>query len=247
MSPPASMTNETVLSGATKELVHRLAGVGIQCFGRFEIETGDIAVGEGAIAAGTGALLFGNAGPSMWRHFSQSPEYRDGQPEPLDRWTRRIVVGVTDAAGQGTHALFPFGAPVWPFQRWARRAMGVDASPLGMLIHPEYGLWFALRCAIAVPGLSREVEKVIQLPEKMNHPCDACTGKPCMNSCPVDAFSVGNFEARRCRSYLANERPSTGGPNCMKDGCAARNACPVGVEWRYPPEQLRFHMDAFAV
>ena len=32
----------------------------------------------------------------------------------------------------------------------------------------------------------------------------------------------------------------------MQSGCIARNACPVGAEYRYPVEQLRFHMDALA-
>ena len=35
-----------------------------------------------------------------------------------------------------------------PFQRWALRAEAVYASPLGILIHPEYGLWHAYRAAL---------------------------------------------------------------------------------------------------
>ena len=242
------MTDRTARPVEIERLCSALAAHGIQYFGVFTIEAADIPADTDADLAGAPALLFGNAGPAMWEHFAASSEYCDGEPDPMNRWTRRVVETAADAAsGQDATALFPFGAPVWPFQRWARRAMGVDASPLGMLIHPEYGLWFALRCAIVVPGLSDEVEKVIQLPENMIHPCDACTGKPCLNSCPVDAFSDSGFEAQRCRSYLANERPSTGCPDCMKHGCAARNACPVGVAWRYPREQVRFHMNAFAV
>jgi hypothetical protein len=32
----------------------------------------------------------------------------------------------------------------------------------------------------------------------------------------------------------------------MQSGCLARQACPVGVEYRYEPEHAAFHMQAFA-
>ena len=34
--------------------------------------------------------------------------------------------------------------PYWPFQQWARRAEPVHPSPIGVLIHPRYGLWHRL-------------------------------------------------------------------------------------------------------
>ena len=54
------------------------------------------------------------------------------------------------APGFGATALFPFGGPPWlPFQRWAMKADCVTASPLGILIHPDFGLWHAYRGALA--------------------------------------------------------------------------------------------------
>ena len=91
-------------------------------------------------------MLIGNAGSAMWRAFRAAPE-RSRSDDPLDAWTRRIV---SELAGRlGALPLFPFdGPPYWPFQRWAQRAESVFPSPLGILIHPEHGLWHAYRAAL---------------------------------------------------------------------------------------------------
>jgi hypothetical protein len=50
----------------------------------------------------------------------------------------------------GAVGLFPFQKPHLPLQRWAKRAESCHASPLGMFIHPEHGLWHGYRCALAL-------------------------------------------------------------------------------------------------
>ncbi|MBS0394906.1 MAG: ferredoxin, partial [Proteobacteria bacterium] len=101
-------------------------------------------------AAGTVALL-GFVGGGQWPHFAAAPEYADGAPDPLDRWSRRVIDAL--AARHGARALYPMGGPPWlPFQRWARRAESVHPSPLGVLIHPTYGPWHAYRGALAWPA-----------------------------------------------------------------------------------------------
>ena len=40
------------------------------------------------------------------------------------------------------------GRPWLPFQQWARKAEPVHVSPLGVLIHPDYGLWHSYRGAL---------------------------------------------------------------------------------------------------
>jgi hypothetical protein len=211
---------------------------GLEPRGWFAIEQADIPAGNGAVTAGSAAVLVGNHGPALWEAFSQSLEYRDGAAHPMDRWTRRIVEGALTRLGKPAVALFPFGNEVWPFQRFARRAMGLQSSPLGLLIHPQFGLWHALRAAIVFPGM----ESVKPVPAGL-HPCDDCADKPCLNTCPVGAFSAEGFAVSACRLWLAGSALT---PDCMGKGCAARNACPVGTQWRYGEEQLRFHMAAFA-
>ncbi len=180
-------------------------------------------------------LLVGNLGGAMWPPFRRSPELGDGLPHALDRWTRRVVGSL--AARFGAEALFPFGGPPWlPFQRWALRADSVARSPLGILIHPEYGLWHAYRGALA---FGRRLE----LPERVARPspCESCAGRPCLSACPVGAFAPDRYDVALCRAHAGGPR----GACCREGGCAARLACPVGRAHSYPAGQMAFHMAAF--
>ena len=181
-------------------------------------------------------VLAGIAGRSLWPAFAASPERMDGAPHALDRWTLRVV-GVL-AGRLGAVALFPFGGPPHhPFQRWARRAEGLDASPLGLLIHPEYGLWHAYRAALVFA-------QEFALPTRGGEPspCTSCATKPCCGACPVSAIGNGPYDVPGCASHIT----SSGGAECRERGCLARRACPVGAIHAYEPAQQAFHMAAFA-
>ncbi|HET8727788.1 MAG TPA: hypothetical protein VFO41_09780, partial [Alphaproteobacteria bacterium] len=172
--------------------------------------------------------------PAMWRAFSASPEIAK-EEAPLDAWTRRVLTGI--AAATGALALFPFdGPPHLPFQRWARRAEPVHASPLGILIHPEHGLWHAYRGALAFATTHPLPPR-----EARPNPCDACAGRPCLSACPVGAFVDGRYDVDACAQHLAGPA----GADCLELGCRARRACPVGRDAAYAPEQAGFHMRAF--
>jgi hypothetical protein len=180
-------------------------------------------------------VLFGNVGPSHWNAFRASPESCDGQADPLDRWSRRNLDAM--AAPFGARVLLPFGGPPWhPFQSWAMRAEPVHKSPLGILIHPKWGLWHAYRGALAF-------RERFDLPERESStsPCDACIAKPCLATCPVDAVSPARFDAEACHGFVS----APAGSDCLHHGCAARRSCPVGVPYRYNDDQAAFHARAF--
>lgn len=180
-------------------------------------------------------VLLGNVGSSLWPAFSTSPEICDGADHPLDRWTRRVVG--TLAGELGAAPLYPFGGPLhWPFQRWATRAEAVHPSPLGLLIHPDFGLWHAYRAALVFAAH-------IDLPvrEQRASPCATCAATPCLSACPVGAFTGSSYDVAACTGHIA----SPSGADCMQGGCRARRACPVGQLRTYGPGQVRFHMDAF--
>jgi hypothetical protein len=184
-------------------------------------------------------MLVGNAGPALWAAFSRTDEASDGAPHPLNRWTRRIV---DEAASRfDAMALYPFDAqPAWPFQRWAQWAEPVFPSPLGLLIHPKFGLWHAYRAALLFADLHSLLP-----PARASHPCETCAGKPCLTACPVGAFqpagATTHYDVPACLNHI--EGPA--GHDCLDAGCRARRACPVGAEWRSPPAQAGFHMRAF--
>lgn len=117
---------------------------GLALRGGFHVEPGD------GIDAAT-ILMLGWTGGVQWPVFAAAPEYADGRPHPLDRWSRRVVGAL--AARFGATPLYPFGGPPWlPFQRWALRAEPLFRSPIGLLIHPDWGLWHAWRGALAFPA-----------------------------------------------------------------------------------------------
>ena len=207
------------------DLSDSLSGHGLILRGGFHPEPGE----AGLEGVGT-ALLVGNAGAAMWEAFEP---HIDSAPDPLNRWTARVVEPIAEAFG--ARALYPFGEPHWPFQRWAQRAESLHPSPLGLLIHREYGLWHAYRAALLFPNR-------LDLPRQMGEPspCESCAAKPCLHACPVGAFTPAGYDLSSCASHL-----TSGDADCGHRGCHARNACPVGTAWRYPDDQIRFHMAAF--
>jgi hypothetical protein len=176
-------------------------------------------------------VLAGNAGPAMWAAFSS---VRDPMIDRLDDWSRDVLEPL--AKSFGALALFPFQKPYLPFQRWAQKAEPCQASPLGMFIHPDHGLWHGYRGGLALA-------ERLELPpaDRRPRPCDACPDQPCLNTCPVGAFSASGYDVPACVRHLASPE----GTDCMELGCRARRACPQGQAARYQPAQARFHMRAF--
>ena len=181
--------------------------------------------------AGT-VVLIGNAGADMWRAFSIAADM--SARNPLDNWLRTKIDGAAGAVG--AHVVLPnSGPPFVPIHEWAARAEPVYRSPIGIMIHSEFGLWHAYRAALLFPGR-------IALPSRGSDdsPCDTCARKSCLKVCPADAFLTDRFDASACAAHLE----SHAGTNCRVGGCLARRACPVGREYLYVPDQQKFHTAA---
>ncbi len=208
---------------------------GLRLRGAFLCEPGDGVPAQRDGGESRTLILLGNLGGSLWPSFSRSTEARDGRPDPMNRWSARVIGEL--AARFGGLALFPFGGPPYhPFLRWAQRAEGLAASPLGMLIHPVYGLWHAYRGAIAL-GPALDLPRLAAAAS----PCESCAERPCLSACPVDAFSESGYDVAACADHLLDPA----GEDCLSGGCLARRACPVGREHHYDAPQAAFHMEAF--
>ena len=177
-------------------------------------------------------VLIGHAGSSFWPHFDRFRADYSG-PDPLDTWTRQVIEPV--AAACGSTALYPFDKPWWPFQQWISRCEGLRPSPLGILIHPDYGLWHGYRAALA---FAQRV--TLPPPADVSHPCDDCSERPCITACPAGAVSDGPFGVGACREFLSG--PAGGA--CLSPGCLSRDACPVGRDYRYSGAHRQFLMQA---
>ena len=180
-------------------------------------------------------LLVGMVGSAQWPAFATSREATDGAPHPLDRWGHRLLCELAEAFA--ARALEPSaGPPWWPFQRWAQRAEPLHTSPLGLLIHPDYGLWHSYRGAVL---LAERLDLPARAPGAS--PCTSCVSKPCLHGCPVSAFEPGTYYPDRCASHLRSA--PLGG--CRQTGCSARLACPIGRDYAQTPDQVQFHLAAF--
>lgn len=178
-------------------------------------------------------VLLGPHEPGFWAHFSAQPEYSDGQPDPLDRWSKRAINALAHAWGGA--AIFPSdGPPFPPFLDWATRSGQAFPSPVGMLVHARAGLMISYRGAIRLRGH-------LPLPSPAPNPCDNCVIQPCRTACPVNALGRDGYDVPACRAHLATSQ----GADCMKNGCAARRSCPISEDYGRLSEQSAFHMKAF--
>ena len=91
-------------------------------------------------------LLLGPHEPGFWPAICDSPEWRDGAADPVDRWSRRVITGLADRLGAQTH--FPFGTHPAPFLTWALASNRAWTSPVGMLVQAEAGLMVSYRGAL---------------------------------------------------------------------------------------------------
>ena len=210
-----------------------LAGTGLFVRGGFHPEVGDRVpeMHDGRDAATV--VLVGNAGAVLWQAFTDAVPGRPGR-NPLDNWLDPILKRLADLFS--CDVVLPNRGPDFPpIQDWAMRAEPVYRSPIGIMIHPEYGLWHVYRAAL----LFSEQLALPARPDRAN-PCDSCEKKPCLAVCPADAFRPDRFDAQACVGHVSSNH----GGKCRDFGCLARRACPVGRGHGYPREAGAFHMAA---
>ena len=177
-------------------------------------------------------LLLGPLEPEFWKVFKSTPEAQDGQSDPLDRWSKRIISQLAINFKASTH--FPSdGPPYPPFISWALESGENWASPIGMLVHQNAGLFASYRGALRLNGH-------LALPAPTTSPCTPCA-KPCKTACPVDALSKTSYNVEACKAHILGPDSKS----CRAHGCAARSACPVSQTYSRRPEQSAFHMRAF--
>ena len=200
----------------------------LDVFGAFHPEP------EDAAPKGTETLaLLGPREPGFWTHVTTEPEFTDGKPDPMDRWSRRVIGRL--ACDLGAKAQFPFGGPPYaPFIRWAARTGRAWPSPVTILVHDVAGLMVSYRGALAL-------KERIELPQPpIERPCESCS-KPCLTACPVSALTSEGYDTAACHGYLDTEA----GADCLMQGCAVRRACPLSQSYGRLPAQSAFHMRSF--
>jgi hypothetical protein len=178
-------------------------------------------------------LMLGPSEPGFWDHFTVQAEWQDGRPDPMDRWSRRVIGQI--ACTLGAKALFPFGGPPWhPFYQWALRTGRAWDSPVKLLVHDRMGLFASYRGALAL-------RETLPLPPTPANPCDSCTDQPCRTACPTGALTSAGYDLPACHAFLDTPK----GADCLNNGCGNRRACPLSLAYARLPEQSAYHMRQF--
>lgn len=177
-------------------------------------------------------LVILGAGPEMWSAFSNGAEFADRRPDPLDRWSKRVIQSLSPQS----RCLFPSdGPPYAPFIAFALQTGQFFQSPTGMMVHRTAGLLISIRGGVLLPGLHAVSEPAAP-------PCATCEAKPCIQACPVGALSDQQpYDVPACKAFIREDQDQA----CMRAGCATRNACPLSQRFARNPAQTEFHMRAF--
>jgi len=184
-------------------------------------------------------VVLGNGGGAFWAafrdHVRRHPE-AEARRHPLDDFTRELMqtVALPVLARRGVGGLLrlPFDdvQPPLSFVHLAEAAGLGRRSLVGVLVHPEFGPWIALRGALLL-----DVPATAVRPAAGFDPCPGCRERPCIAACPTGAVSVSGWSAEGCAAYRVAE---TG--RC-DDGCHARLACVYGRAHHYPPDAIAYH------
>jgi hypothetical protein len=175
-----------------------------------------------------GVLIVGNGGRALWPIFEAAPEAALRR-DPLDRYTERVLRDLsTRFTPPLVFALYTErrAEHYLPLVSLAERAGLGTPGRMGLLLHPTYGPWLAIRAALYVP---------FALPPPTPGRFEPCVGcpAPCATHCRGGAVGE-SFDARAC---LRSKLPD--GP--CRASCDARSACIAGREHAYTAEQSAHH------
>jgi len=186
-------------------------------------------------------VVIGNGGGEFWAglraYCHGKPEYLREHAHPLDDYTSEIIETTLgpflQRSGAVYHYLYPFRFWTEPvsFMHLARAAGLAGPSILGVVIHPVYGPWLALRAALLI-------DQDLYAPPVAPgfDPCPTCRERACLVACPASAVSIEKgWDIPACVQHRLQS------PNDCTHHCHARYDCIYGRTHRYPAEELQYH------
>jgi hypothetical protein len=128
-------------------------------------------------------VVIGSGGRAFFERATAAPEWRDGNADPLDAYTRRTVHEALSVAGLAPAVVALYcdarDGAFMPMIALAEAASLGCTGRIGLLIHPEYGPWVSLR-AVAYLAVEAHVEASSATVTAPCPPADAerTTGEP---------------------------------------------------------------------
>lgn len=180
------------------------------------------------------AIVFANGGRYLWDGFVEDihkhPHHLQEYEHPFDEYVHRIIQSADPFPTQDRRWIRCAAneAEFLDFRTLAYKANMGTPSLMGMLIHPEYGLWIGMRAVLLT---------TIDIPintTPMISPCSSCLEKNCISACPAHAVSSKGWNLQRCAQY--HHETTT-----CADTCTSRLSCPVGAQHQHSPLQHRYH------
>lgn len=242
-----------------------LQQAGLNLFAMLDAEK----INDSTIPLGASSLmLIGSYGRQLWDCIPAS--YHRGE-NPVDDFSASAVTQtLTSVLGNCDWTmLYPSSsaATAPALQQLGCFAGWHHPSPLGNGIHPEFGLWFAYRSVVAINGSIAAITGVPQNTEPALHanagvnagvnvsdcpvsvntktnagvstaesPCVSCVDQPCIAVCPASALHQTDApDLTACAGFRTTEQSP------CAERCIARERCPVGVQFRYADDQIRYY------
>jgi len=176
-------------------------------------------------------VVLANGGPAFVSTFLATPHTG---ADPLDAYTVAQVERVQDALSRQGHK--SAAAFYWEkradtyadFQAIAAAAGLGGPSKLGLLVHPVFGPWIAIRALLFTDK---------HIPPHRAPPYEPCTGcpAPCERACPVAAVGFP-FQQAACADRRQRDP--------CRQRCDARIACVIGRDYAYDEAVQAFHSHA---
>jgi len=179
-------------------------------------------------------LLIGSAGKKLWR--AMPSEYLQRE-NPVDEYSTDCVNRIFEQylPDGSWQFLFPESSAGFEIslQELGSLAGWHNASPLGIGINEEHGLWFAYRAVLAIESDIAGYKQTGHITGES--PCLSCDAKPCLSRCPAQALTGGgNPDLSACVSHRL--LPAS---DCAAT-CLARLACPVAPQFKYDGDQIAY-------
>lgn len=171
--------------------------------------------------------LIASGGRELWKHLNHPLEIANN---PIEKYSIELI----NKFDPNAVILFPNDQFHFPLQKLGRALNLSTASPLGLDLNADYGAWFAFRGAFLT---NKKVD--LSMPPAALSPCESCSEKPCIKTCPAEAIKHNSpFNVNKCSEYRFIKKSMCG------DVCLARLSCPYKKEHQYSEEQINYHMSS---